>query len=296
MIFKSDAMKQFSFLIFCSLLLCLSRGTLKAQGNSGVFDTLKIICIDYYCTGYNIDDTTINSVSIHNSAVKQIQNVHFSFGGDVLRGALTLVTGLGIGGSENVDWYLASVIRTNNPELDWILDVYCPGYIEKERTRVKNDDGSFSVETNYVDKFSWHKGALGFIIETGDTIGWHYVYKNPRTDTALRMYALQVYQGEKSHSSVNYREFALLGELAGNKSVILYNIENNRIYLFSGNGLTGIYQCQKPPPQIAFGRKKRRVSPQPYLLVNNELSHWERMDLLRLAMVGLRMKNAIENF
>lgn len=296
MIFKSDAMKQFSFLIFCSLLLCLSRGTLKAQGNSGVFDTLKIICIDYYCTGYNIDDTTINSVNIQNSAVQQMNDVHFSFGGDVLRGALTLVTGLGIGGSENVDWYLASVIRTNNPELDWILDVYCPGYIEKERTRVKNDDGSFSVETNYVDKFSWHKGALGFIIETGDTIGWHYVYKNPRTDTALRMYALQVYQGEKSHSSVNYREFALLGELAGNKSVILYNIENNRIYLFSGNGLTGIYQCQKPPPQIAFGRKKRRVSPQPYLLVNNELSHWERMDLLRLAMVGLRMKNAIENF
>ena len=259
------------------------------------FDTLKLVCNDYFRSEYILDDSTINSISIHTSAVKQMNDVHFSFGGDILRGALTLATGIGIGGSENVDWYLASVIRTNNPNLDWMLDVYCPGYIEKERTRVKNDDGSFSVETNYVDKFSWHKGALGFIIETGDTIGWHYVNKNPRIDTALRMYTLQVYQGEKGPSSVNYREFALLGELAGNKSVIVYNIENNRIYLFSRNVLTGIFQCQKPPPQIAFGKKKRRVSPQPYLLVNNELSHWERMDLLRLAMVGLRMKNAIEN-
>jgi hypothetical protein len=281
--------------VFCLIIILLRGSSLDAQDAHNGFDTLKLVCNDYFRSEYILDDSTINSISIHTSAVKQMNDVHFSFGGDILRGALTLATGIGIGGSENVDWYLASVIRTNNPKLDWMLDVYCPGYIEKERTRVKNDDGSYSVETNYTDRFSWQSGAIGFIIESGDTIGWHYIYKNPRTDTALRMHAILVFQERVGHSSFNNREFALLGELAGNKNVIVYNTDDNRIYLFTGELLTGIFQCQKPPPQIAFGKKKRKVSPT-YLLLNANHTQWERMDVLRLAMVGLRMKNAMENF
>ena len=288
-------MKRILILVFCLITLLFRGGSLSAQGTDIGFDTLKISCTDYFRSEYIVDDSLINSISIQTSAVKQMNDVHFSFGGDILRGALTLATGLGIGGSENVDWYLASVIRTNNPKLDWELDVYCPGYIEKERTRVKNDDGSYSVETKYTERFSWHNGAIGFIIESGDTIGWHYVHKNPRTDTALRIYAKQIFNERVGHSSFNYREFALLGELAGNKNVIVYNTDDNRIYLFAGEVLTGIFQCPKPPPQIGFVKKKRKVLPS-YLLVSSNLTQWERMDVLRLVMVGLRMKNAIENF
>jgi len=288
-------MKTLSVILFCLISLLVQGGFIKAQDTLAVFDTIKLVHTDYYRNDYALEDTLINSISIQNSAVQQMKDVHFKLGGNILAGMMTLATGIGFGSSKEVDWYLASVLRTNNPKLDWILDVYCPGYIEKERTRVKNDDGSFSVETNYVDRFSWHQGAIGFIIEAGDTIGWHYVYMEPRTDTALLKWSQLVYTGKKEHTSLAYREFGLHGEFNGNISSIFYNSNNNRIYLFTGNELTGIFQCQKPPPQILFNKKKRKIA-QPYLLVNNKLTAWDRMDILRLAMVGLRIKNVIINY
>lgn len=287
-------MKTLSAIALCLFILNFPEGFIKAQGPAVAFDTLQLLHTDYYQNDYTLEDTLINSISIQNAAVKQMNDVHFKFGENIFGGAMTLVTGIGFGGTKDVDWYLASTIRTNNQKLDWIFDIYCPGYVEKERTRVTNNDGSHSVETNYVNRFSWQKGALGFIIESGDTIGWHYVHLEPRTDTALRKWWPTAYNGIQEHSAINYREFALLGQFNGRENSILYNENENKFYLFTGNELAGIYECQKPPLQLTFNKKKRKFL-QPYLLVNHKLTEWESMDILRLAMVGLRMKSAIES-
>lgn len=276
-------------------ILNLPGGFVRAQGTIVAFDTLRLLHNDYYLNDYTLEDTLIDSISIQNVAVKQMNDVHFKFGENIFGGAMTLITGIGFGGAKDVDWYLASTIRTNDQKLDWIFDVYCPGYVKKERTRVTNSDGSHSVETNYVNRFSWHKGAIGFIIEAGDTIGWHYLHREPRKDTALQKWWQPVYNGIQDHSAINYREFALHGQFNGRESVILFNSNDNRLYLYTGNELSGIYECQKPPVQLTFNKKKRKFI-QPYLLVNHNLTEWERMDILRLAMVGLRMKSAIESY
>jgi hypothetical protein len=266
---------------------------LRAQDTVAAFDTMQLMQPNDFRDVYTIRDTLINSISIQASAATQVNAVHFTFGGDVLKGMMALATGIGIGGIKNVDWYLASIIRTSNPKLDWILDIYCPGYVEKQKSRVRNNDGSYSVETNYENAFLWEKGAIGFIIEAGDTVGWHYVYRDPRINPALAKWLQPAYQGKQEHASINYREFALLGEFAGKESCILFNSSDNRIYLFRGNEPTGILQCLKPSMQIIFNKKKHKVV-QPYLLVNQKLTAWERMDVLRLAMAGLRIKRAIE--
>lgn len=288
-------MKTLSAIVFYIFMLLIPGSFIKAQDTIIAFDTIQLVHTNYNREEYSLTDTLINSINIKTSPATQVNDVHYTLGADVLRGIMALAIGISFGGIKDVDWYLAAMIRTNNTKLDWILDVYCPGYVDQQKTRVKNGDGSYSVETNYENRFSWHKGAIGFIIESGDTIGWHYVYREPRTDTALLKWSQQAYGGLKEHSALNYREFALLGKFNGNESCILYNSKDNRIYLFSGNDLSGIYQCQKPPPQITFNKKKRKVV-HPYLLVNNKLTEWERVDILRLAMVGVRMKNAIENY
>lgn len=288
-------MKTLSVMALCLFILSFPGGYLKAQDTLVSFDTLQLKHTDYYQNDYTLEDTLINNISIQNAAVKQMNDVHFKFGENVFGGVITLATGIGLSGSKDVDWYLASAIRTNNQKLDWILDVYCPGYVEKERTRVTNSDGSHSVETKYVNRFSWHKGAIGFIIEAGDTIGWHYIHREPRTDTSLQKYSQTVYNKNQEHTAINYREFALLGQFNGKESGILFNSNDTRIYIFTGNELSGIYDCQKPPHQLTFNKKKRKFI-QPYLLVNHNLTEWERMDILRLAMVGLRMKSAIESY
>ena len=286
-------MKTLSCIAFSLLMLLIPAGIIKGQNIVVPCDTVHLLQTEYYHDDFSLNDTLISTISIQKSAPVQMNDVKFKPGGNILGGLATIATGIGFGSTKEVDWYLASTIRTSNPKLDWIFDVYCPGYVEKERTRVKNDDGSYSVETNYVNKFLWHEGAIGFIIETGDTIGWHYVYRFPRTDTAAQKWSQIVYGGNQEHASINYTEFALIGEFNGNQSGILVNSEDNRIYIFDGNTLSGMYQCQKPP-KLKLNKKKRTFA-QPYLLVNKKLTAWERADVLRLAMEGLRMKSAIES-
>ena len=287
-------MKKIPVIAICLFTLLIPSGFIKAQNTVTTFDTIHLVQKEYYSDDFSLEDTLISKISIQKTAAVQMNDVHFKPGGSILGGIATLATGIGFGSAKDVDWYLASAIRTNNPKLDWLLEVYCPGYIEKERTRVKNGDGSYSVETNYVNRFSWEKGAIGFIIEKGDTIGWHYVYRLPRTDTAAQKWAQIVYKGNTEHAAMNYREFALIGQFTGKESGILFNSEDNRIYIFYGDQLLGMYQCQNPPP-FKLSKKKRKPFAQPYLLVNSKLTAWERMDILRLAMEGLRMKSAIES-
>ncbi len=287
-------MKIFFRILLSVLLLAVVHSVCKAQEMISVMDTIKFTQTNYSPIELTLSDTLINLMSLENATAKQMNDVHFKTGGNMLRGMITLATGFGIGDAKDVDWYLTSDIQTNNPELDWKMDVYCPGNVEKQRSRVKNENGSYSLETYYVNTFLWNKGALGFIIEKNDTIGWHYVHREPRTDTAVQKWARQVYPPDQEYSLVNYQEFALLGEFTGKESSIYYNSISDRIYIFSDQGLKGIFQCQPPPPQNLF-KKKKRIPPQPYLLADNSLTAWERIDLLRLAMVGLRMKSAIEN-
>jgi len=275
-------------------MLLIPAGFIRAQNIVVPCDTIHLSQKEYYRDDFSLQDTLISTISIQKAAAVEMNDVKFKPGGNILGGLATIATGIGFGSTKEVDWYMASTIRTSNPKLDWIFDVYCPGYVEKERTRVKNDDGSYSVETNYVNRFSWEKGAIGFIIEAGDTVGWHYVYRYPRTDTAAQKWSQIVYKGNPEHTAINYREFALIGQFAGKESGILFNSEDNRIYIFNGNTLSGIYQCQKPP-EFKLSKKKRKPFAQPYLLLNHSLTAWERMDVLRLAMEGLRMKSAIES-
>jgi hypothetical protein len=286
--------KKLIITIFFLLFQVFSGDKIKAQDSLIIYDTIHLLRLDDYRYDYSLEDSIINKISIQASAAIQMNDVHFKLGGSLLGGAFTLATGIGIPGSKPVDWYLPCTIRTNNPKLDWISDVYCPGYIEKQRTRVTNSDGSKSVETSYENVFSWQNGALGYIIEAGDTVGWHYVIRFPRTDSSLIAWRQIVYKGQTEHKTINYMEFALLGEFLGKKSTLIFNSDDNRLYIFDQYDLKGIYQITKPPSPLV--RKKKRIVVQPYLLVKENLTGYERMDVLRLAMIGLRMKSAIVSY
>lgn len=186
-------MKSLSCLAMCLFILLIPGEFLKAQNRAVAFDTIHLFHAEYYSDDFSLADTLISTISIQKTAPVQMNHVKFKLGREILAGLATVASRIGFSSAKDVDWYLASIIRTSNPKLDWIFDVYCPGYIEKERTRGKNDDGSYCVETNYINTFSWHKGAVGFIVEVMDTIGWHYVYRFPRTDSAVQKWSQTAY-------------------------------------------------------------------------------------------------------
>ena len=276
------------------LWLLVYMNTSHAQQSITAFDTISLQQLQVYLDDYTLNDSIVSRISIQSSGPVQMNDVKFKIGGDMWRGALTLISGIGISGAKEVDWYLAASIRTNNPYYDWISDIYCPGYIEKQRTRTTNSDGSHGVETNYVDVFSWQNGALGYIIEAGDTVGWHYVVRNPAKDSATSQWANMVYQSTPGKTNINPADFALLGEFLGKKSIIFYNSAETRVYVFRQTELLGICQFSKIPSPLV--RKKKRVIVQPCLLVNPLITGPEKYDVLRLALVGKRFKNAMESY
>lgn len=269
-------------------------GIAQTQPLITAYDTLYLKQQSANVDDYLLADTNISKISIHASAPVQKNDVKFKIGGDMWRGALTLISGIGISGAKDVDWYLAASIRTNNSHYDWISDIYCPGYIEKQRTRTTNSDGSHGVETSYVNVFSWNRGALGYIIEAGDTIGWHYVIRTPKTDTSIVQWVNKVYKSNNEKMNFNQTDFACKGEFLGNVSVMLYNTAENRMYIFRHDELLGICQFAKIPSPLV--RKKKRVYVQPYLLVSTGIAEPDKTDLLRLAITGKRFKNAMENY
>ncbi len=269
-------------------------GIAQTQPLITAYDTLYLKQQSANVDDYLLADTNISKISIHASAPVQMNDVKFKIGGDMWRGALTLISGIGISGAKDVDWYLAASIRTNNSHYDWVSDIYCPGYIEKQRTRTTNSDGSHGVETSYVNVFSWNRGALGYIIEAGDTIGWHYVIRTPKTDTSIVQWVNKVYKSNNEKMNFNQTDFACKGEFLGNVSVMLYNTAENRMYIFRHDELLGICQFAKIPSPLV--RKKKRVYVQPYLLVSTGIAAPDKNDMLRLAITGKRFKNAMENY
>ena len=269
-------------------------GIAQTQPLITAYDTLYLKQQSANVDDYLLADTNISKISIHASAPVQMNDVKFKIGGDMWRGALTLISGIGISGAKDVDWYLAASIRTNNSHYDWISDIYCPGYIEKQRTRTTNSDGSHGVETSYVNVFSWNRGALGYIIEAGDTIGWHYVIRTPKTDTSIVQWVNKVYKSNTEKMNFNPTDFACKGEFLGNVSVMLYNTAENRMYIFRHDELLGICQFAKIPSPLV--RKKKRVYIQPYLLVSTGIAAPDKNDMLRLAITGKRFKNAMESY
>ena len=276
------------------LLLSTICRVAHAQNPAIVFDTIRLIRADPKVEVYTFSDSVLQSARIQVSAPVQLKEVNFKLGGDLLRRAFTLVTGVGIGNSEVVDWYLPAVIRTNEARLDWISDWYCPGYIEKERNRVTNSDGSKSVETEYYNVFSWERGALGYIIEQGDTIGWHYVSLFPRGDSVFAEIRDIAFKEQSWQKPAKRSEFALWGKFTGVDSYLILNSDQNRIYIFRGHDLAAIFHDTKPPQVVLFKRKKPIA--QPYILIDRKLTGQDRRDIIRLALVGKRMKRSITGY
>ncbi len=277
------------FLVASLIWLCFEiPATVQAQNPAVDFDTIKLTKTDPQTEFYTFADSLLQNARIQSSAPVQMKEAQFKPGGDIVRGAITIITGIGIGNSQPVDWYLPAGIRTNNPRLDWITDWYCPGYIEKERTRVTNSDGSKSVETEYYNVFSWERGALGYIIEQGDTIGWHYVSMFPRSDSGFISMREIAYKEQSWLKPAKQPEFALWGQFTGIDSYLIYNADENQVYIFRQHEFVAIYHDSKPPQMVLFKRKKPYV--QPYLLVSRELSVQERADIIRLALLSKHMK------
>jgi hypothetical protein len=270
-------------MLFGLLFLLFYTADLYGQEQVGLFDTIHIERDGNSRFNYFVSNSKIKTISFQKSHFQKSKGDHFSIAGSVGRELLTVFTGIGTGATKDVNWQLTGRIMTDDLNLNWNIDIYCPGSISKMKERVRNNDGSFSTENSREIEINWEK-SIGFITNNTDTISRFCVVFEPYDKPELNKWTNQIYkkpiEGLKG-IILQKKDFALWGDFRGKDLFIICNSEENLLYLFKEKELRGIYQAEKLK---LFGRKKN--SPQPILLVKNTLSEDVKVDELLLSFVG----------
>jgi len=184
---------------------------------------------------------------------------------------------------------------------DWIVSLFCEGYLQKDRERVQNDDGSWSVETNETNVYNWDKNSGGIIMEGNDSIGLFMIIMNPREDELLKSWSIDILPQQqviqKSKSKIRWEvswkpspgiDYGISGKFRDKSFVIIRNGIDRKVWIFLDNLLVCIFQSDLN--YRGMSRKYRKV---PYFLMNNNTSRHDRLDLFRLAMVSKLLTNSL---
>jgi hypothetical protein len=280
-------MKRTIWILAGIILLVCNKETVKAQESNAVFDTI-FISGKGTTQQYKVAGTAISKVGLSGYSPQVVNGKSSVFGRDLGSNTYALLTGVGLGEKKDVDFVLPGFIKTDDSRLNWQMNFYCEGCIEKTRKRVRNDDGSIGNRIVDVKSIYWGRGATGFIIESSDTIGRYRMVFQPEISPALEEMLQEVNEEAFLISdSLFYLtwEYAIVGEFRGKESAVFYNSAVNKVYIIEESSLDGELLLESDLMNI-----KRKDQVELKLLAQGIIDKDKRNDLLRLAMLGVWMR------
>lgn len=214
---------------------------------------------------------------------------------------MTAITGIGFSSSTDVNWKISGTINCNDMHPDWIVSLFCEGYLQKDRERVQNDDGSWSVETNETNVFNWDKNSGGIIMEGNDSIGLFMIIMNPREDEFLKSWSIDILPQQlveqNSRSKIKWEvswkpspgvDYGISGKFRNKSFAIIRNGTDRKVWILLDNLLVCIFQSD-----LNYRGISRKYRIMPYFLMNKNISRQDRPDLFRLAMVSKLLTNSL---
>jgi len=183
----------------------------------------------------------------------------------------------------------------NNPGLNWTIALFSEGLLEKVRSSVKQEDGSYALNTEKTIILYWDKGAGGMIVEQADTIGRFYISMKPTANEHLIQYSDIVYSERESpvkSTSGNewylesiknpVSDYGIYGKIRGRNFALLANGQSYQSYIFIEDKLKSFFQSDIDfQPML---KKQDRI--QPYILFDNTADVILQNDLFRLAILS----------
>jgi hypothetical protein len=248
---------------------------------------------------YRFEEYGVKEIQILDNHIELVRYKPNAFIRDIGNGALTAITGFGFGSTTDGNWKISGTIQCNDTLSDWIINMFCEGYLQKDRERVKDDDGSWTVETNETNVYYWEKNASGLIIESQDTIGYFLIIMNPREDTLLKTWSDYILPEKvvndnaksKSNVVVSWKpvpgnDYGIVGKFRNKDFFIIHNGTDRKAWISMDNILRCKFQSDLDYPGLS---KKYRIMP--YLLINNNIPGQDRRDLFRLAILSCFLNN-----
>jgi hypothetical protein len=245
---------------------------------------------------YLFNNPLLKEISIVSGKPKAVSENPNKFWKNLSGGALTLFTGFTTGSSDTALWVTENQLKTANSEYECDIHFFFAGEYSKTRERVKNDDDSWSVETEKGIYIDWSQQTYGLLIEKNDTIGdftilldtwsdieskkWLSEMNNENAEvssTAIKFLPSQINIDFKITGYYKEKYFKIIISGKSYKSLILY--DSKPVAIFQGD-----------PNYITLGKKYRIEK---YLLHEKMISDTEKIDLLRLSLLSRLLANIV---
>jgi hypothetical protein len=255
-------------------------------------DSVAFVRVKFAFDKFNFSNGGTREIRIKGKGTKIVNDKGKSFKRYMGNGLLTLITGIGMGSSDSVNLKVAGTVICDDGLPDWKITLFCVGNEETRRERVKDDDGSISVDTETLYTYYWEKEATGFLTEGDDTVGFFKIVMNPREDSLIKPMAdyfflpVQVEEAKNPDtmtqfmdSSTNLKDYGITGIFRGQSFAIISDGRQNKSWVFYNNKYLFMLHAGNLMNQV------RKGVTDPYLLINEIESGPDRRDLFRVAMV-----------
>lgn len=275
--------------IIPAILFFLAMFDATAQNILSEYDSIPVSKPKMKYKIYQFNNPLVQEISIVYGKPKAMAEKPHKFWKNLGGGALTLFTGLSTETSEEKLWVSKNELKTNNSEYAWDIHFFFEGEYSKTRDRIKNDDGSVSVETAegvYIDR---GKPIYGLILEKNDTIGNFTVITDLQSDVVCRN-LLSKMENESPVVPAKqskfipeqwHDDFKIEGFYKGKPFRIIVNGRVIKSLILFDNKPVAIFKDE--PAAILLGKKNRIKK---YLLHEKMIGDAEIIDLFRLSILS----------
>ncbi len=278
------------YFFLVALFLSAFAGISGAQPLLSGYDSLPMAKPSVFKNKYRIIQKAQSSeLSWHLGAPEALSKESGKFWKNVKWGALTLFTGIDVNDEESLPLVIQNTFTINPEAFEWTLPLFITGVNSTSRERVKNEDGSYSLETEKGIYIDWSQEARGLIIEQGDTLGWFIMNTNLQTDTLgtqwlkrLDSESVKLKEKLKRYQAfdMNYN-FVVYGSYDSTAFTLITNGNTFRSLLLFDNRPQALFQFE--PDFIILGKKNRIY---PYLLYRNDFNTGHSLYLMRFALLS----------
>jgi hypothetical protein len=272
---------------------------LPGQTGKSFYDSVLIIKPKEYKNIYKFTDSGAKEIQFSNKNPKLVKKSPTGMR-DLGDRTWTALTGIRSNSETDGFWEVEGTIKCNDTLPDWSVKLFCEGYQTEDRERVKNDDGSWSVDTKETNFYYWDKNANGLLMEGTDTIGIFMIIMNPREDTLLKHLSANIFEQQETPQNFNsknhrffrgmpapYIEYATFGNFRGKNLVMIRNSSDRKVWIYMDDLLTCMFQSD-----IKNSAVNRKNSQFAYLFINSNIPSADRRNQFRLAIMSRFLLNS----
>lgn len=290
---------------FCTIIAgLLSYNSSSAQTAISDFDTVVWVKMGGFADRYRFAYPTEREIKLQEKPADLVTYKALPVLGNIANTALTAITGIGFVSSSEVNWKLSAVIKCDDDLPDWNIDLFCEGELEKDRERVRNDDGSWSAETVKTATYFWERNSTGIIIEGNDTIGYFSITPDPEKDSTLNTYTKYFFVPSKKVSEKKSGLLTrIIDQYSPNRDYGITGIFRGRSFTMISDGSEymawGVLDDHYSFKHLfdegdSFTKSKERVNPR--VLISRDTDTTSGDDFFRLAMTNLFLTNTFKRY